>query len=226
MKKFQKLLGLFLIGSLLAVHPISGADFSMIVNCNLGEGLGELFNLFVSQSVDGERGNPELSNENIEDYLDRMHWRTRWHPSRFEGDSLKGNSHKVSFAYNSLSMEGPRISLGKQREYFNSRLKEDENLKSRMKECAKKVLAKRGFDFDWMICEKNKLMQLKDYNEWIVPIISLTLVTDGSSCNDFSYVVYDNEKKEVQLKCTEEMCRRFKDLFPQDGANIKRAKRD
>ncbi len=55
MKKFQKLLGLCLIGSLLAVHPISGADLPIFS----GNEFAGLVSLFFGPTGNGEGGNPQ-----------------------------------------------------------------------------------------------------------------------------------------------------------------------
>ena len=300
MKKFQKLLGgLCLIGSLLAVHPISSADFSVMHKISekvqrnpKGAALAGALLLGMAAytwSVSKEGSTLRAAQEyllkrselrerqvtsavslafayaahhhckskpvsaiagllslgllylaykdislvkdarkSIEHYLDTLCFGGSCWENAYQENLLMPDSpyiQHVSFCANS------DISIWNQRESFDSRLKKDENLKSRMKECARELLKTKNFNFEWVeslvngCSDKNKLMQLADYNEWIVPIIALTIITDGSSCNEFSYNRYDDAKEDVPSRCTKEMRKRFECLFKQEGAKIKNAKR-
>ncbi len=152
MKRVQKLLGFCLIGSLLAVHPISGADFSAITGEGVGEAIAWYLNSFFLQSVGGEGGNPQppmdggkasdnkklgdqISDDQIIKYMNFLLFEVK--VSAIQGSS--GDGEEYAFDVDNKAILRETI------EFFDTYATKNQGHIDRLKRLARELFHEKGF---------------------------------------------------------------------------------
>ncbi len=208
MKRVQKLFGLCLIGSLLAVHPISGADLP---------GILYLAATSFSMNVDNKNISDEISDDQIKEYMNKL---------CFELSYIQSVLH----SYPPIYQVGFRSSAQECITFFDE-YKQKENDKNRLRRCAEQLLQEKGFEareFESIenpnlkkdelksICKRNE----KYHEKWIVSLNMLHWVVEDNKKIKFSHHGYDDEEMSSDF-----MIKLYEEVVGNLRCNVKSAKK-
>ena len=185
MKKFQKLFGLCLIGSLLVEHPISGADF--------GVDISGMLNLLSFSSENGEEGNDQspimmIDGENILDEEIKERMKLLCFDRLFDA-TPPGHVGRFRLTFNDCNLK-KSSELKKFFENFAP------NNKERLQSCGYQLLMQEGFDLEsWSSKDHN--CKMNESNNFVVALMMLEKIIDG-----FDAKVHFSMPDDTGLWCT------------------------
>ncbi len=191
MKKFQKLLGLCLIGFLLAVRPISGGDFSAITGEGVGEAIAWVLNSFFLQSLGGEEGEPQLSNEVSDDQIIDFMGFLFFDCERKATGINHSNPPSQGFYF-----DKSKPLIKEYVEFFETYATNEDHIEQ-LKRCAKKLFQKKGFELKKL----DPLPAIRDSRDY-----TCSCGVEGNYCyecyklNQEAYYVSVSEKLKVADK--------------------------
>ncbi len=165
MKRVQKLLGLCLIGSLLAVHPISGADFYGVMSSVVSSLSGP----------DGEGGNSQLpimmiDGEEVSDNEIEEKMRSLCFDRSFDA-TAPSDRGRFRLTFNDCDLK----ESSKLKKFFE---KFAQNNKERLQSCGYQLLMQQGFDFEaWNLKYPN--CKMNESNNFVVAHMMLEKIIKG-----------------------------------------------
>lgn len=211
MKKFQ-LLGLCLIGSLLAVHPISGSDYTDFPVFS-GEDLQSLYSLVFGTTEDGEGGNPQSpispmmdEEENVSHEELKGRIRSLCFGRTFENPTLNPNFAGARFVLNFNDCDSNKRGL---KQFFE---KFAPNNKDLLQCCGHQLFREAEFDLETWNSKDCDYKTDKMY-EFIIAHMMMEKIIDGFSgqklfiipedtklyCNTCNVDSYANEEHYKEL---------------------------